>query len=170
MGTRTCPDIGCLQYRTRYRVQYWNIPISGHHIPISGFGKVPDGWWITYNSTEIIVMKLSMRYISKPSYYYDTIIHYYDKCHKGKQGVSYSHYDNIITQLSHYYDTIIISIITSIMTQQTIMTLLWHFYDNIMTILWPFYDNVITLLWQYYNSITSIPIVLHYYYTIMTSL
>ncbi len=60
--------------------------------------------------------------ISKPSYYYDTIIHHYDKCHKGKQGVSYSHYDNIITLLSHYYDTIIISMIASIMTQQTIMT------------------------------------------------
>ncbi len=68
------------------------------------------------------------------------------------QGVSYSHYDNIITLLSHYYDTIIISIITSIMTRQTIMTLLWHFYDTIMTLLWHYYDNVITLLWQYYNT------------------
>ncbi len=42
----TCPDgdIGCLQYRTRYRVQYRDIlvPISGHHVPISGFGKAPD--------------------------------------------------------------------------------------------------------------------------------
>ncbi len=38
----TCPDIGCLQYRTRYRVQYRNISIEGHHIQMLGFGKVPD--------------------------------------------------------------------------------------------------------------------------------
>ncbi len=94
---------------------------------------------------------------------------HYDKCHKGKQGVSYSHYDNIITLLWHYYDTIITSIITSIMTQQTIMTLLWHFYDTIMTILRQFYDDVITLLWQYYNTIITIffALLLHYYDTII---
>jgi hypothetical protein len=44
----TCPDIRCLQYRTRYRVQYRNIPISGHHVPISGFGKVPDAVCFKY--------------------------------------------------------------------------------------------------------------------------
>ncbi len=45
--------------------------------------------------------------ISKLSYYYDTIIHYYDKCHKGK-GVSYSssHYDNIQVITPCYYHTI----------------------------------------------------------------
>ncbi len=35
-----CPIM--MQYRTRYRVQYRNITISGHHEPISDFGKVPD--------------------------------------------------------------------------------------------------------------------------------
>ncbi len=109
---------------------------------------------------------LQVRSISKPSYsgYYDTIIRYYDRYHKGKQRVFYSPYDTIMTILWHYYDTIIISIMTSIMTQGTIMTL----YDTIMTLLWPYYDNVITLLWQYYD--TTITILWHYYDTIMTLL
>ncbi len=77
--------------------------------------------------------------ISKPSYYFDTIIRYYDRCHKGKQRVFkfYSPYDTIMSLLWHYYDTIIISIMTSVMTQETIMTLfkLWHYNATIMTIL-----------------------------------
>ncbi len=40
-----------------------------------------------------------MHHISKPTYYYDTIIRYYDKCHKGKQGVFYSPYVTIMTLL-----------------------------------------------------------------------
>lgn len=84
-------------------------------------------------------MKTTYRYIiSKPSYYYDTIIRYYDRCHKGKQSKVYSRYDTIITTLWHYYDTIITSIMVSIMTKGTIMTLLWHYYDNIMI----YYDRI----------------------------
>jgi hypothetical protein len=83
--------------------------------------------------------------ISKPSYYYDTIIRYYDKCHKGKQRVFYSPYDTIMTLLWHYYDTIIISIMTSIMTQGTIMTLLWHYYGTIINILWQCYYAIMTI-------------------------
>ncbi len=41
----------------------------------------------------------SCHLISKPGYYYDTIIRYYDKCNKGKQGVFYSPYDTIMTLL-----------------------------------------------------------------------
>ncbi len=37
--------------------------------------------------------------ISKPSYYYDTIIRYYDWCHKDKQRVFYLPYDPIMTLL-----------------------------------------------------------------------
>ncbi len=36
---REIPDIGYLQYRTRYRVQYRDIPISGNHVPISGLAR-----------------------------------------------------------------------------------------------------------------------------------
>ncbi len=73
--------------------------------------------------------------IRKPSNYYDTIVRYYDRCHTGKQRVFYSPYDTTMTLLWHYYDTIIISIMTSIVTQETIMTLLWPYYDYIMTML-----------------------------------
>ncbi len=33
-------------------------------------------------------MELAGAVISKPGYYYDTLLRYYDKCHKGKQGLS----------------------------------------------------------------------------------
>jgi hypothetical protein len=36
---REIPDIGYLQYLTRYRVQYRDIPISGNHVPISGLAR-----------------------------------------------------------------------------------------------------------------------------------
>jgi hypothetical protein len=55
-----------------------------------------------YLLSPIIHIKTQFKHIktiSKPGYYYDTIIRYYDKCHKGKQGVFYSPYDTIMTLL-----------------------------------------------------------------------
>ena len=71
-----------------------------------------------------------------------------------------------MTLLWHYYDTIMRSIITSIMTQGTIMTLLSHYYHNIMTLFSHYYHTIITLLWTYSDCIIT-PLWL-YYHSIIT--
>ena len=78
--------------------------------------------------------------ISKPTYYYDTIIRYYDMCHKGKQGVFYSPCD-------------------------TIMTLLWHYYDTIISK--PSYYYTLLSVFEYFIRIISL---LSYYYTLLSQL
>ena len=75
-----------------------------------------------------------------------------------------------MTLLWHYYDTIMRSIITSIMTQGTIMTLLSHYYHNIMTLLSHYYHTIITLLWTYSDCIITPLWRYHSIITLMTIL
>jgi hypothetical protein len=73
--------------------------------------------------------------------------------------------NHLMTLLWHYYDTIMRSIITSIMTRDhydTIITLLSQHYDTIITLSWPYYDCIITQLWLYYDNIITL---LWQYYT-----
>ncbi len=80
-------------------------------------------------------------------------------------------YDNVITLLWHYYNTIMRSVITSIMTQGIIMTLFSHYYNKkhyntIITLLEHHYATIMTILWLYYHTIMT---VLSLYYDIVVT-
>ncbi len=107
-------------------------------------------------------MKLGPGDISKPSYYYDTIIHIMTSV-IGVNRVSlfplWHYYDTIMTLLWHYYNIHYNIHYDTENYYDTIMTLLWHYndtYDNFMTMLSHYYDNIITLLSPYYCTIMTL--------------
>ena len=140
--TSICKDI--ISYFDIYEYMQWYHEISFHILTYTSICN--DVVWhhiasyISIFPYDILVyqsiLEVQRFHISKPSYYYDTIIRYYD---------------TIMTLLWHYYDTIIVSI----MTRQTIMTLLWHYYcfhyNTFMTLLFSLFF-LLFHLWQGFDN------------------